>query len=466
MALWSRLHSSCLSPQFHPSFQSFVTWLNRNDVGLHKLLAFEHFPSMGLGVTAAEEIRSNDVILEVPSKLWFTSARSQDEAMRNALPWYQSVKASVSSFSDPSQSDRFMRPILSSMNMRIHLSNPSSLFFPYLYTLPRELHVPLFWREAEIQSLRGSPIIKDIAEQKEFAKTCHQIALAGAPSSFFPLALFYWTMGTLFTRAHSGAKLEGLNLIPFIDCFNHSLHPNCTHDVVSIDGQQYYQIRAVSDISKGSQLFISYGSLPNSKYLRLYGFALPDNPFDASEFDVSLPSLASHSVSSAQAPQFTEALLILKQEVFKQMQWSDTQSKMVLTADGMPSDLLSQLRLIFIDSSDLSSHNPSVQLASPLNANAPQQLIQMLPTLARSPLSTDNERRVQQNVVQICDQLLSGYDTSLEEDERLLREADALQGNQRVRSAVIARKAEKQKLHRLKTEALKVLAIVDRPVVL
>ena len=67
-------------------------------------------------------------------------------------------------------------------------------------------------------------------------------------------------------------------LPPFADLFNHSVSAKSKH---SFDAETRRLICRTSDSFKtGEESLFNYGAFPNSKLLRLYGFAVPNNPFD------------------------------------------------------------------------------------------------------------------------------------------------------------------------------------------
>ena len=67
---------------------------------------------------------------------------------------------------------------------------------------------------------------------------------------------------------------------PFVNC------------VQSFDASDMsFRVTALSDIASGEECFINYGDLPNGRLLPLYGFCLPDNPYDA--LPLALPNLSS-----------------------------------------------------------------------------------------------------------------------------------------------------------------------------
>lgn len=73
-----------------------------------------------------------------------------------------------------------------------------------------------------------------------------------------------------------------ISMVPMADMLNHKTGFNNArlfHELESL------QMRAIKDISKGEQIYNTYGDLCNADLLRKYGFADDENEFDIVELD-------------------------------------------------------------------------------------------------------------------------------------------------------------------------------------
>lgn len=88
------------------------------------------------------------------------------------------------------------------------------------------------------------------------------------------------------------------------------------------------------------QVFINYGSLPNNRLLRLYGFVLPNNPNDS--YDLVLSTQSS-------APFWEQ-----KQKLWTLTGLDSTCTVSLTLSDPLPKDVLRYLRIQRLDEADLS----------------------------------------------------------------------------------------------------------------
>eukprot|EP01089_Gocevia_fonbrunei_P010580 TRINITY_DN23519_c0_g1_i1.p1 TRINITY_DN23519_c0_g1~~TRINITY_DN23519_c0_g1_i1.p1 ORF type:complete len:190 (+),score=0.47 TRINITY_DN23519_c0_g1_i1:502-1071(+) len=99
---------------------------------------------------------------------------------------------------------------------------------------------------------------------------------------------YKWGLATLWSRAfdtsvtHNSTSdnptISSVRIFaPFADMFNHSLQTNEEHGYNSEAAA--LQSRTHSEFKSGDYVVINYGAFPNHKLLRLYGFAVSENPF-------------------------------------------------------------------------------------------------------------------------------------------------------------------------------------------
>ncbi|PHH69475.1 hypothetical protein CDD83_5709 [Cordyceps sp. RAO-2017] len=107
-------------------------------------------------------------------------------------------------------------------------------------------------------------------------------------------------------------------------------------------------ILAAKDYQVGDQVFISYGSVPNNRLLRLYGFVLPDNPNDS--YDLVLQT-------SPVAPLYEQ-----KERLWALAGLSSTCTISLTVKDPPPNSVLRYLRIQRLDESNIT--DMTLQLAN------------------------------------------------------------------------------------------------------
>ena len=135
------------------------------------------------------------------------------------------------------------------------------------------------------------------------------------------------------------------------------------------------------------QVFIYYGSVPNGRLLRLYGFVLPDNPND--NFDLVL---ATHP----EAPLFEQ-----KHKLWVSAGLESTSTISLTLADPLPNSVLRYLRIQRSDERELATI-------------ALQQID------ATEKVSDSNEMEVLRILVESFSALLDGFETQVETLEEQL----------------------------------------------
>jgi histone-lysine N-methyltransferase SETD3 len=180
--------------------------------------------------------------------------------------------------------------------------------------------------------------------------------------------------------------------------------------------EQHFQVRSVSAVAEGQELRTTYGNKSNLSLLLQYGFVHEDNPHDEVLLLFGIPA---DDPLAAQKQRLLGLATPLEQRSFKVSRTYDAQ---VMTG------LFSFLRIALAEAEDLATL-----------VSAPDPLAH-----AQSCLSTRNEQKLLSTFVSTCEQRLAGYETSLEEDERILRE-EKLSHN--ARSCILLRRGEKRLFH-------------------
>ncbi|KAF3068529.1 Histone-lysine N-methyltransferase setd3 [Trichoderma lentiforme] len=162
------------------------------------------------------------------------------------------------------------------------------------------------------------------------------------PLDKFTIADYKWALCSFWSRAMDFALPDGKSLrvlAPFADMLNHSPEVMQCHAYDPLS--RSLSVLAGKDYEVGDQVSIFYGSIPNNRLLRLYGFVMPENPNDSYDLVLSTHPMA---------PFYEQ----------KQKLWAlaglDSISTISLTlTDPLPKHVLQYLRIQRLDESDLAA---------------------------------------------------------------------------------------------------------------
>ncbi|EFJ38659.1 hypothetical protein SELMODRAFT_402746 [Selaginella moellendorffii] len=176
-----------------------------------------------------------------------------------------------------------------------------SQWAPYLRCLPQlgDIESTMFWKDEELAWLKHSPTYRETMECLKIIKSEFHVLEAN---------VFPWCRDVLgevsltdFMHAYSTDQ------IPFADFFNHD--HNC-QTRLSYDKEKDCAVAvADQDYKAGDEIFLSYGSTPNSILAVDYGFAVASNPHEQVEVpmgvsltdplrDLKLQTLSRHNMST------------------------------------------------------------------------------------------------------------------------------------------------------------------------
>lgn len=216
----------------------------------------------------------------------------------------------------------------------------------------------------------------------------------------------------------------GVVLCPYVDLINHD--PNCDASIIAIADpttrEWFITVRADAFYKQFEQVYISYGEKSNGQLLNFYGFAMERNPHDFVTVDLQ-PYVANTSMLEAKL-RFFDNLGITK-GVFK------------IKRDKFEKEMQVFLRVLSLEPEDI-SHRCQ-------DPNDPEQAYQAMKLLdLESPYGETSERKAYTILQDAIQDIMDGYPTSIDEDEKLVRDRtmfELLPKNQR--NAVRVRYTEK-----------------------
>jgi protein-histidine N-methyltransferase len=282
---------------------------------------------------------------------------------------------------------------------------PGSPWAPYLATLPdAHRHMPLLFGPAQLALLEGSSALPLLEAQRQSILQDYQGLCRYVPGfERFSYAEFTWARLTVLTRTFR-LTVQGQStraIVPLADLFDHHrpMEASWTFD----SERDSFTLTALQDFLPGDLIRISYGRKSNCELLVHYGFCLEENEDDTAEVQVGGDSFHIPARHEAEATR----------------------------------RLFSRLRLASAQPGELPGPVP------PLGEVA--------------PVSARNEEAVLRALASACEQALGQFETTLEQDEALLREPGL---GQYERNCIQVRRGEKQVLEAWRSHAETALALL------
>lgn len=380
---------------------TLLRWLEDGGARLPKL----HIARQENGersVLARSDIASGEAVLQVPRSHLITLevARSSD------------IGRLIQSHINPDNEEIYLASFLLQEKVR-----PDSFWKPYVDTLPEAFpHVPLFFGDSERALLKGSFLLTLLEFQGYTLRQDHALLCQKVPGyERFSLEEFAWARLSVSSR-NFGLKVGGLQgraLVPLADMLNHRRPPDVLWDT-SADGQ-FFVMTAQNAVASGLEIHDSYGAKSNDLLLLHFGFVASDNEQDELFLSLGLPEGTAMASAKQKLLGLSSPTARQPFKVPLQLEHASTQR------------MFSFLR---------------VACAAPLEL--PRLAPRLLTGLGSiKPLGVANEERVLRALGAACEARLAAFDTSLDEDERLLRE-ETLSYN--ARSCVLLRREEKRML--------------------
>ncbi|XP_015576816.2 fructose-bisphosphate aldolase-lysine N-methyltransferase, chloroplastic [Ricinus communis] len=407
----SSLQSSATAPP--QSLEIFWQWLSDQGVVSGKSPAKPGVVKEGLGLIAERDIARNEVVLEIPKKLWINpdavAASDIGNVCSGLKPWI-----SVALFL-----------------IREKLKKEGSTWWPYLDILPDTTNSTIYWSEEELAELQGTQLLRTtlgVKEymQREFAKVEEEILLPHKELFPSPITLddFLWAFGILRSRAFSRLRGQNLVLIPLADLINHSPDITTEDYAYEIKGgglfsrELLFSLRSPISVKSGEQVLIQYDLNKSNAELALdYGF-IEKTP-DRNTYTLTLQI-------SESDPFFGDKL-----DIAETNGSGETADFDIVLGNPLPPAMLPYLRLVALGGTD-------AFLLESIFRNTIWGHLEL-------PISRANEELICRVVRDACKSALSGYHTTIEEDEKL----EAADLNPRLEIAVGIRAGEKKVLQQI-----------------
>jgi histone-lysine N-methyltransferase SETD3 len=312
------------APSEEARIDAFAEWWARQDGCEHGAVTLQNYAAEMRGVHATADLAKGDIVVSVARRWLLTSERGRATAFGRA------VEAAVPPLPLAAREEVHL-----ALFLLTDMADPCSPYRAYYDVLPPTLFsIPVFWREEELEWLRGSLFLPELRRKRamleaEYATLC--AGLDGAPATAglgFGAAVseqyYLWARALVGSR-NFGLAVGGVPMhvmAPYADMFNHTEPgpdfaggstnaggggskgakgakgakggdagaaaaaegpPRAVFDYEEELGA--LTVRAQGAIARGAEVCFSYGTKSNGQLLKSYGFAL-EGDRECNEFTV------------------------------------------------------------------------------------------------------------------------------------------------------------------------------------
>ena len=229
----------------------------------------------GREIRAKRPIRAGSLVMHIPKLLFITTEAAKESEIGRLI---------ASSNCDIGDSGYMAMHL-------IEMKRQGSFWDPYIDVLPNGFSEhPYFLTESELEHLQGSYALRVIHSRRKQLDNEYNQLRACLPKEKIPTREeYFWGCCIYLTRTHtmriSGVKSHGL--VPLADMPNHSISPNVLWGFESSRGFLY---SAEKNIEIDEPLTIRYWRECNGMTLARFGFCLESNPYNVAEIQLrSLP---------------------------------------------------------------------------------------------------------------------------------------------------------------------------------
>ncbi|GAA5936316.1 ribosomal lysine N-methyltransferase [Sporobolomyces koalae] len=410
---------------------NFLDWFKTSGGSVNAAVGFKQFDGMGRGAVALQDIEPDTLLFSIPRAILLTTSTSALPALLPSDEWQE-----LSGWTPL---------ILSMMYERLR----TSTWTPYFDLLPDEgsFNSLMFWSDDELSELKGSTVVDKIGKQdadeafestvKPFIKK-HEQVFGNAED--YTLKLFHYMGSLVLSRSfHVDHKatdedeqddedsddeeeeredVADVAAVPFADLLN--AKSGCDNARLFYEPQTL-NMMSTARIAAGAQIFNTYADPPNSDLLRRYGHVDEEN--DADLVEIGLQDVA-ELVGKGQG--LSEDEIEKRAEFLLDVGIDDVFA--IETNHTLADELVSAIRAFLLNPEEL--------------AKAQKK---------ESPPKPKVDAQVAQWAQKVIAKREGDYDTTIEDDEALLRGSLS----ERKRMAVIVRLGEKRILRntRLQLEA-------------
>ena len=326
--------SLCLSAEEQKNIDELHEWLQSNGARYTKVLWPSNATKSGSrGAVAADDINTDDYILEIPVKCMMSPPHALNDPV-----YGETLRAEYQFLVGDT--------LLAVYIMIEKLKGSTSFYYPYLKMIPTPATV-LHWTDAEIKLLQDFGMLAKINSKRNHIKRLYVnmiIPLCEKYPALFPIQdfsfdCFEFAWNTIQARAF-GKRLKWSALVPFADFLNHS-NVQTKYDF-DLDGNGLFRLfpSGANRYNKGAEVFNSYGRRPNDNLLLDYGFSMLHNEWDRVEIIFQL---------AKNDPNYVSKISLLRDNGLPGIK------RLRLSRNGIPLDAMKFLRIVTLTEQELES---------------------------------------------------------------------------------------------------------------
>ncbi|MCQ2818149.1 MAG: SET domain-containing protein-lysine N-methyltransferase [archaeon] len=396
----NEIQSKCKQYKLYSKYLYFLKELYRYDSFFPKL-EIHFYSDDHRGVIAKTNIVKDEVIMIIPRKCLIT--------LENAVKTKYGAKISKFMYQELNSPKHCL---LSSFILTEEKNEKWKFYFDLF---PKDFsNFPLFYKDKDLELLKGSSFLPQIYEKKieikkDYEKLCEKI------SGFNKFSFNKF----LKARMLISSRIFGLTidnvctnvLAPFADLLNHK-RPRQTQWYYD-NNLNSFMISALTDISQGEEVYDSYGQKSNSRFLLYYGFCLEDNEINEYRLTINFPD---------NIPMYSIKRQLIESE------FDFTSRKFNLVDNIFESDLfelLSYLRFLLFDGDIELLYNSINASQSYFYEDISKNFYYV------TPIDKDLEIRVLKYLQFLCRDALRKFPTRLEEDKIYFKKKKNLSFNAR-----------------------------------
>ena len=377
----------------YPFYLNFMKTLYKNGLFLNKMEISFVSESYRL-CQATENIYKKDLLLRVPLESLIT----MEEARKSEIGHYITKELENKLYSP-----RFSLLTVFLMG-EIDKGNQSKWKF-YIDFLPSSYDsFPIFYKEKELEYLKGTQFLESIEKEKKFIKSDYNLLAKSIPGfSKYDLNYFSKIMEVVTSRVF-GVKIHNKKetiIAPFADLLNHKRPTDTIWDFD--DKTNSFFIKSRSNVPKGEEVFDSYGIKSNRDYLLYYGFTMNNSTYN--KFKVGI--LLKFNIDEC---------FNIKQTLLGKNNSTKYFILGLNLLDENTQEFFYNLRLILFNDSDCYISNQAYQI------NRLNNLEIKLKMNKNKPFSLENEKNVFEKIKEIMTNYLEKYPTTLESDVKYFEE--------------------------------------------
>eukprot|EP00475_Leptophrys_vorax_P032893 TRINITY_DN5128_c0_g1_i1.p1 TRINITY_DN5128_c0_g1~~TRINITY_DN5128_c0_g1_i1.p1 ORF type:complete len:614 (-),score=186.52 TRINITY_DN5128_c0_g1_i1:64-1905(-) len=399
-------------------YNVMIQWLLGGGAKFPKLF-LQYYDEDYRGVHVSQNIPVEEVIMEIPLKFIITTEIAKESEIGKKI---------IGSGVNLSSQHSYLACYLLQERHRGH-----SWWDPYLRCLPQKYaNMPINFTDYEKEFLKGSFSLDKMAARVESLQNEYNNICDFVPE-FKDIATyeqFVWARHVVITRIFGMVIQDDIKtngLVPMADMLNHKRprETKWTFDK-AVNG---FTITSLKQLHQGDEVFDSYGRKCNHRFFVNYGFSLDDNE----DNEVVLKYLL-----SPEDPLFAIKAKYIGVENREFQIPANTEHEKT-------KEMFSFLRIYSTQEQDVKAFSQIKDFKLD-NIN---------------PVSVNNEICMLREVQDAALRCLGGFDTTLEEDERILKE-EKLTFN--IRNAILMRRGEKQVCHFFVELANSIIPLFEMPV--